>query len=687
MKAKLLFVVVIFSLVFGSYPVSVGQAMQAAPQSEPTTEPQSTEVDPGPNGVTEEDRVPDELADVPGATDDWWSTVQGQIQRDMYRVSLDVAEDGTPVHHGRSLAHNFDISFSAGGVSLAARQPSRAADLDYSLNGVLAANPQPPAADQGPRWEWGLRLTGYGYKQNVETVPAPVEAVATDNRLTYYREGLVEWYVNDERGLEQGFTLDGPPTSAGDGALVLEMALTTDLTPMLVDEGQTVAFVLSGGNVIALRYADLYVNDATGRQLQSHFILGRDSISIEIDGADAVYPITVDPLATTTPTWTAQGEDTSFGQTVSTAGDVNGDGFADVVIGAWSYTNLSTAGKAFVYHGSAAGLSMTPDWEVDGENPSDSFGFAAGTAGDVNGDGYDDLIVGARGFNSLTGKAYVYLGSPTGLSTTATWTGMGEATGHWYGRAVGAAGDVDGDGFDDIIIGAPRYGSDAGKAYVYGGSSAGLSTSPVWSAAGVLAWPRWDYWGWDVGTAGDVNGDGYDDVIVSGYLHEFYTGKAGVYLGSAAGLSATTDWSATGENLDDRFGYAAGTAGDVNGDGYDDILVGAYAHNGNTGKVYVYLGTGAGLLSAPSWTATGENAGDTFGIVLSTAGDAYGGDGFDEILIGAPGYDGDVGKAYVYGGSADGLSNTPVWTATTEPMVERFGRDVGAAGDVNGDGF
>ncbi|MCJ7552017.1 MAG: hypothetical protein MUQ30_20290, partial [Anaerolineae bacterium] len=84
MKAKLLFVVVIFGLVFGSYPVSVGQAMQAAPQSEPTTEPQSAEVDPGPNGVTEEDRVPDELADVPGATDDWWSTVQGQIQRDMY---------------------------------------------------------------------------------------------------------------------------------------------------------------------------------------------------------------------------------------------------------------------------------------------------------------------------------------------------------------------------------------------------------------------------------------------------------------------------------------------------------------------------------------------------------------------------------------------------------------------------
>ena len=183
MKAKLLFSVVILSLVFGSYPVSVGQAMQLAAQPEPTTEPQSVEDDPGPSMVSEGDSVPDEIADVPGATEDWWSAVQGQIERDMYGISSDTAEDGTPVHRGRSLAHNFDIAFADGGVRLTPDRPALDPARDELPDPLQVAGQQPAGTDQGEQWAWGLLFTGYGYQGNVQPVSNPAEMIADGNRV------------------------------------------------------------------------------------------------------------------------------------------------------------------------------------------------------------------------------------------------------------------------------------------------------------------------------------------------------------------------------------------------------------------------------------------------------------------------------------------------------------------------
>src|SRR4029434_9610682 len=144
-------------------------------------------------------------------------------------------------------------------------------------------------------------------------------------------------------------------------------------------------------------------------------------------------------------------------------------------------------------------------------------GASVGTAGDVNGDGYDDVIVGANGYdNGQTneGRAYVYLGSAAGLSTTPAWTAESDQAGAELGISVATAGDVNGDGFSDVMVGASAYDNgqlDEGRAYAYLGSAAGLSTAAAWTAESDQVSANF---GLTVATAGDVNGDGFSDVIV-----------------------------------------------------------------------------------------------------------------------------------------------------------------------------
>lgn len=181
--------------------------------------------------------------------------------------------------------------------------------------------------------------------------------------------------------------------------------------------------------------------------------------------------------------WSAEGNQVNaiFGYSVSTAGDVNGDGFSDVIIGAYNFDNgQNNEGAAFVFHGSASGLSLTSNWIAESDQADASFGYSVSTAGDVNDDGYSDVIISANAFdNGQTneGAAFVYHGSAAGISLTSNWSAEGNQGGALFGYSVSTAGDVNGDGYSEVIVGAPYFDNgqtDEGAAYVYyGGNNTG----------------------------------------------------------------------------------------------------------------------------------------------------------------------------------------------------------------------
>ena len=160
-------------------------------------------------------------------------------------------------------------------------------------------------------------------------------------------------------------------------------------------------------------------------------------------------------------------EESKFGWSVSTAGDVNNDGYDDVIIGAYGYN--SATGRAYIYYGGSA-MDNTPDILLDGEASNNSFGRSVSTAGDVNNDGYDDVIIGAVGYNS----AYIYYGG-SAMDNTPDVTMTGEAEDNYFGSSVSTAGDVNNDGYDDVIIGESGYNSWTGRAYIYSDPSAPVS--------------------------------------------------------------------------------------------------------------------------------------------------------------------------------------------------------------------
>ncbi len=461
---------------------------------------------------------------------------------------------------------------------------------------------------------------------------------------------------------------DGYSSNRGRAYLYLGSQAGLSATAALTLTGQTAserfgANVAWAGDVNSDGYAD--------------FAVGAPAYTAS-KGAISVYQGSAF-LPSATPQRVLTGEeDDRLGAAAATAGDVNGDGYADVIIGASGYASGQVRGQAYLFLGSNSGLGATPTLALTGENPGDLFGSAVATAGDVNGDGYADVVVGASGYMSNIGRAYLYLGSPAGLSATPVLTLTGESPGDGFGASVGTAGDVDGDGYTDLIIGASGYMTSTGRVYVYLGSRAGLSATPAPMLTGENLN---DLFGSSVAASGDVNGDGYADVIVgaSGYMSS--TGRAYVYLGSSAGLNLTPALTLTGQTPGDFFGASVGTAGDVNGDGYADVVVGASGYMSNTGRAYLYLGSSAGLSLTPALTLTGQTPGDFFGASVGTAGDVNG-DGYADFVGGAPW----AGKVYVYSGG-NVLLNTPAITLTDGNPGDDFGVSAGTAGDVNGDDF
>ena len=551
-----------------------------------------------------------------------------------------------------------------------------------------------PRKGDSANWRWGLEL--------MDAPPVMQERV-TENRFEYHRKGgVIEWYVNDPQGLEQGFMIT--EKLEGEKKIVLKLALLGDLQPEMKPSGKSIEFKSKIGRAV-INYGHLKAWDVTGKELPSKMNLAREAdgrryISLSIDATGACYPLTIDPLATKA-SWKDEIDqrEAMFGFSVSNAGDVNGDGFSDVIVGAPEYNNAkSDEGGAFVYLGSSTGLSQSPDWSKEGNRLNARFGHSVSSAGDVNGDGYHDVIVGAKYYSNgqlNEGAAFVYYGSSSGLSESADWHYEGDIEQMSFGHSVSTAGDVNNDGYSDIIIGAPYYSngeSNEGAAFVFLGSSSGLSTSPDWSFESN---EEFFNYGWSVSTAGDVNGDGYSDIIVGEQWYENgqeKEGRAYVYLGSAAGLSSSPSWTAEGNQQEAYFGRSVSSAGDVNGDGFDEILVGSpFFDNGeqSEGRVSLYYGSESGPQEFPEWTSESDVEYAFYGHSVSPAGDLNN-DGFSDILVGADGYEAEKseeGAVFLYLGSASGLTISSEWSVEGDRNYSGFGFSVSGAGDVNGDGF
>ena len=383
-----------------------------------------------------------------------------------------------------------------------------------------------------------------------------------------------------------------------------------------------------------------------------------------------------------TLTLTAPAPSIAFGWSVSSAGDVNGDGFSDLIVGDWrdNIGGPSQEGTAYVFHGSAAGLATVPATTLQSNNATAWFGRSVSTAGDANGDGYADVLVGAvtySGGQTTEGAGFLYLGSAAGISSSAFLLYELNTAGANMGESVSGAGDVNGDGYSDLLIGLKLY-SAGGAATVYHGGPYGVATTPsITRYSGSLG----AHLGSSVSNAGDVNGDGYSDVVAG--APEASNGQAGeglayVHYGGTAGLSPVPNVTLEMNVAGARFGASVSSAGDVNGDGYADVIIGA--PNSGNGRAYVFLGAPGGLSVGPSLTMNG-GAGSEFGSAVCTAGDVNS-DGYADVIIGAPG----AATAEVHLGSAAGLFST-VHALLPSAAGSRFGAAVGTAGDVNGDGY
>ncbi|MEQ8385467.1 MAG: hypothetical protein RH949_24205 [Coleofasciculus sp. A1-SPW-01] len=431
------------------------------------------------------------------------------------------------------------------------------------------------------------------------------------------------------------------------------------------------------------------------------------------------------------------------GNSVSSAGDINGDGIDDLIIGAYFADNNGIgSGSSYVVFGSRDSFSATLNlssldgsngFRIDGAAQRDYSSFSVSGAGDINGDGIEDLIIGAIGADNNgigSGSSYVVFGSRDSFSATLNLSSLDGSNGFRLdgvagdvsGRSVSSAGDINGDGIDDLIIGArdaDNNGGRSGSSYVVFGSQDDFSPTLDLSSldgsngfridgAAII-----DSSGTSVSSAGDINGDGIDDLIIGApgaRNNGISSGSSYVVFGSRDGFSSTLNLSSldgsNGFRLDGVAGDVSGSsvsgAGDIDGDGIDDLIIGAFSADNNgrsSGSSYVVFGSQddfsptlnlSSLDGSNGFRLDGAAAGDVSGNSVSGAGDING-DGIDDLIIGARDADNNgsrSGSSYVVFGmvNLDGTNLDDTINGTPgSDRINGFGGNDTIAGNLGND--
>jgi hypothetical protein len=466
---------------------------------------------------------------------------------------------------------------------------------------------------QQQNWQVAFQLKGIG-RSTMQWKPEGKYAIVhTANQLLYKYDNVHIEYINNSDGLRQNFLVNRK--MPGHGALTVTIEPATDLQPRLLNSNSLAFF--NAEDKILLAYEDLHVWDAKHKALPAAMHYNNGLLTIEVDDSEAAYPVTIDPL-NKTPEWTTSADGlisglttvqlhaSLYGYAVTGLGDVNGDGYGDAAISAPGLTNifsglgqLASVGAVFVFYGSPAGLSITPDKTLQPNTCVAGALFGTSVdAGDVTGDGINDIIVGApldsytttasalpfpTNVNVKAGKVYVFPGGNTAATNPTNFieiklegteffsTGIAGlllsnvSVNALFGFSVAATGDLNGDGKSDIVVGAPAYmgvglsGIQNGAAFVYYSNDLTTTTpvqlqTPTLSLLGLASLPILHnglLFGFSVDGAGDFNNDGNPDVVVSapagadlssltGILTgQVLSGTAHVYYGTGSGVNST----------------------------------------------------------------------------------------------------------------------------------------------------